>query len=135
MGPEGYLPFFDRPSDIRRDNPPTSEPEPEQAPKNPHIQPQGELNPEICADAVAYMCEIRRRKPLWDNKRIIREARFRFDLLGEQWNTALAWEIRNGNVPPAKERPVTRKVIGQKSLRYFGGNPNADKRVPEKDDK
>lgn len=134
MGPEGYLPFFDRPEDIRREH----HEEPEHGPEeheteNPYIEPLGELGKEAYLEAVDYLCEIRAGHPLWSDVRIIKEARVRFELHGHKWDLALERAIKNGEVPPAKKRTPTRKVIDPKSLRRFGGNANADKRVPEKD--
>lgn len=134
MGPEGYLPFFGDEERVQDDAPESEAEKNERETENPYVKPNGDLGASMYQKALSDMRTLRALKPLLSDERIITDAIGKNELRGHEWELALAWAIKNGEVPAKKEIAPTIKVIkGQKSLKRYGGNPNADRMLPEND--
>lgn len=127
MGPEGFLPFFgdeERPHSHKPENEAETH---EQETKNPYVKPNGDLGAPMYQETLLHMRDLRKRMPLLSDEKIIKDAISAKDLHGREWKLALAWAIKNGEVPAKKEiTPIIKVVKGQKSLRQYGGNRHID---------
>lgn len=135
MPPEGFLDMFGPDSGpIRQpghDSEKESASEQEFEPADCPLVIAGKLGEKVFSAAIASIVKARAENPYRTDGELFSDAYSDFDLHGNEWKTGFAWARRHRLISAKKElTPLIKPVKNSKSLRRYGGNPNADKALP-----